>query len=226
MCRMCLLSMGLLLFVLTTVFAQNHCPDLPLVTVVGRAAVQAVPNRAIVTVQVEKQIAIASLNSISDAFLFAKEDIDIRVVDEKNLRHTLPELQVGNGSVVLVKYFVVTLTDLSTLQKLMVELVKKGFTQIESVRYRVDNLEALKAQADKAALEQASVKANLYAAEIGQAIGSVHRIVELEGTAVNWYDKEMKRSPAELSNEVYIVSPGFLTVSSNLQVSFDLLKQP
>jgi uncharacterized protein YggE len=205
--------------------AQTQVTDLPLITVNATAAIKVRPDYAVIVVRVEKEIPVSNINSVSDAFLFNKQETDLRFVGDDNLLHALTQIDQKKNGVVFVKHFIITVHDLAQLTKTFIELFKRNFSQVESVSYRVSKMEALRAQAQQKALQKAFEKARTYSDDIDQAIGTIYKIEELPTDQVNWYEKKDATDIDKQLNtlsDVYILNPGFITVVSSLKVSFNL----
>ncbi|MBP8850090.1 MAG: SIMPL domain-containing protein [Breznakibacter sp.] len=194
-------------FAFRSTYGQDKCSHLPLITVQATASVEALPDVAIVVVKVEKRVLVNGIKGGSDSFFFMKEDMDIKYVDDKNTIQSLPEVKMGGDACLFVKSYIITLRNLANLQQLYTNLIARNFTQIESVRFRVTNIESLKEKATIEALQRAKAKAQLYANQIGQPLGVVHQITELNSEPVNWYDERNKTDDNAMLGGNYLINP-------------------
>ena len=198
--------------------------NIPLLTVTGEAVIKAMPNQAVISVRVQRRVDIANLSSVSDAFLFNKENTDIKFLgaDNKEILSTITEVDINEKTSVFIKEFIVTVNNLPELTKVIMELLRHDFTGIYSVSYRLTNLPELKNNARKEAIANAKAAALLYARELGQSIGRAHLVKEEEVPLNNWYIEKYHPDVRELINTAYHFNPGYITIPCKVTVSFNL----
>ena len=94
--------------------------------------------------------------------------------------------------------------------------------------YRVQNLISYKNQARKEAIILAKNKATMLAEELNQTIGKAHTIEELNQKSYNWYNIHdidgLEDVTYQAAADFYLIEPGYITIISNVRVSFDLIK--
>lgn len=206
--------------------AFSQLENMPLVTVYGEARVKVKPDQVILGIKIRKKIVINSTEGTTALELFKTEDTKIRLFgfDPKNMTETL--IQPDSGS--YIKEVFITITDLTTLDKYLLELNKLGFKDFIYLDYRLKDYNTYKTQAKKEAIASARKKATLLAAEVGQTIGKAHRIEELSTEDYNWYNLQNETNPEQITFKLgadgYIIEPGYLTLTSKIKVSFDLIK--
>lgn len=214
----------LCLLMQSAAFAQLE--NIPLITVYGEARVKVKPDYVILGIKIRKKINTNSSEGITALELFKTEDTKIRLFgfDQKNMTETI--IQPDSGS--YIKEVFITITDLSSLDKYLLELNKLGFKNFIYLDYRLKEYGTYKAQAKREAIASAKKKATLLAAEVGQTIGKAHRIEELNTEDYTWYDMQNENSPEHITFKLgadgYVIEPGYLTLTSKMKVSFDLIK--
>src|ERR1035437_5698429 len=203
------------------VFAQLE--NIPLVTVFGESTVKVKPDYVILGIKIKKEIRLNSAPNNTVFEIFKTEDTKIRLFgfDDKNISESL--IQV-DGSV-YVKEVYITINDLNSLDKYLLELYKLGFKDYIYLDYRVKNFSDYKDQARKEAIYSAKTKATLIATELGQTIGKAHTVEEINNENYNWYNihnnVNLENITFKLGADGYIVEPGFLIITSKIKVSFD-----
>lgn len=199
--------------------------NIPLLTVEGEAIVKAIPDQAIITVRVHKRIGVENLTLVSDAFLFSKEQTDIKFVgnNDTEVLTSVLEATVNEKEAVFVKEFIITIHNMNDLTKVLIELLRHGFTNIHSVRYRLSDVNRLKDKARTDAIANARASAMVYARELGQGIGKAHLVKEEETQITNWYIDKFRPDINELVGTTYRLNPGYITIPCKVIVSFDLL---
>lgn len=203
--------------------AQNLCQPLPpLITIEESSTVEVLPDEVIIVVDITKANAISTVSNINEAFLFAKEDMDIKFIDNKGLEHTLAQLKLNASEVMFCKSFVVTVKDIELLNKIYLELVKRGFTDIANVYFRHKHLETYTSQLRSQAFLEAKKKAAEYAAMAGVELGRLYSLTDKGSNLHNWYEEgEVKHSM--MLNEKYLLNPGKITVSLQIEASFVIM---
>jgi uncharacterized protein YggE len=199
--------------------------NIPLVTVTGEGVAKAVPDQAIISVRVQQRIDITNLSLGSEAFLFSKENTDIKFFGDDNheIFSTIPEIDVkdNKNAAVFIKEFIITVRDISLLTKVITELIRRDFTNIYSITYRLSDVTSAKNSARLMAVANARAAAELYGKALGQSIGKAHMVEEEDAKIVNWYT-EKYRNPGEVVNTVYNYNPGYISVPCRVTVSFEL----
>jgi uncharacterized protein len=215
----------LVLFFLTSLSGSAQTlENIPLLTVTGEAVVKVIPDQAVISVRVQRRVDIANISAVSDAFLFSKENTDIKFLgsDNREVLSTVLEAKIDGKAALFIKEFIITVKNLSDLTKVIMELLRHDFTDIYSISYRVTNLNEVKNTARKDAIANARATAVLLARELGVTIGKAHLVKEEEILVNNWYIEKYRPDIRELTNTTYFSNPGFITVPSKVTVSFNL----
>ncbi|PHQ28496.1 SIMPL domain-containing protein [Leeuwenhoekiella nanhaiensis] len=117
----------------------------------------------------------------------------------------------------------VELKDLSKYDKLMSGLVASGINSINGVSFSSSKMEEYEAEARKKAVLNAKQKAEAYAGVLGQNIGKALLIAE-QGTSSPQPQPMYKMAVAEsMDSGRNTIAPGEITVTSTIQVSFELV---
>jgi uncharacterized protein len=199
--------------------------NIPLLTVTGEATVKAIPDQAVIVVRVQRRVEISSLTTVSDAFLFSKEQTDIKFIgnDDSEILTSVMEAHLNDKSALFIKEFIITVNNLQNLTKVLMELLRHDFTNIYYISYRLSNINVLKDAARKEAVKNAHTTAMLYAREFGQGLGKAHLITEQETPINNWYIEKQRPDLNELIGTTYRFNPGYITIPCKVTVSFNLL---
>lgn|GEM_PF-2233354 len=214
---------GLFCFSILLLKAQT-LENIPLLTVTGEAAIKAVPDQAVIAVRIQRRVEIASLTTVSDAFLFSKEQTDIKFIgsDNNEILTTVIETSINDQSALFIREFIITVKDLRDLTKILMELLRHNFTNIYYISYRLSNLSQLKENAMKQAISNARSAAENYARELGQTIGTAHLVKEEPVQVNNWYVEKFRPDIHEMIGSNYIFNPGYITIPCRVTVSFNL----
>lgn len=200
--------------------------NLPLLTVTGEAVVKAVPDQVIVAVRIQRKVDIESLTTVSDAFLFSKEQTDIKFVgnNDNEILTTLMEASTNDKTVVFIKEFIITIRNPENLTRVLMELLRHDFTNVYSISYRLSNPNDWKDKARREAMTHARATASLYARELGQTIGKAHLVKEEETQPINWFVEKYRPDIRELISTSYHFNPGYITIPCKVTVSFNLIE--
>lgn len=212
----------LALFINTSLYAQLQ--NIPLISVVGQATVKVKPDYAVICFKISKPVKLNTVNITFDIFKTEETKLRLFDFDEKNITDGI--IQVEDS--VYTKEIYITLNDLSKLDKTLLELNKLGFRSFHYIDYRVKNITELKYQAKIKAISSAKIKAILLSKELGQAIGKAHIIEELATSHTNWYNFKSDEGKNNIlysnENDEYVNEPGLIVITSEVKVSFDLVK--
>lgn len=204
------------------------------VRVVGAAEVKVVPDRAVISLGVEKQNVSASVAKQS-ADAAARRILDaLRAngVDEKDIQTTFlslqPQFNYRHG--MKMSYFVaeqtmsVTIRDLAKLDSILESLIKAGGNRIDSIQYETSDLRKYRDQARDLAVKAAREKAQALATALNETIGKAASIEEVPDSGDRY---------SSMSNTIYRYSggpaktgpstaAGEKTISASVVVAFDL----
>lgn len=116
-------------------FAQVE--DIPLLSINGEAYEKIIPDYAILSIRVSKNISGNTLNSLGENTLFRSEEIDMRFIDKDDVEIVYPFVELDRSKVGLsfIREFIVTVKDLSKLPNAILELNKRNLGTIYAIRY-------------------------------------------------------------------------------------------
>ncbi|RXG15460.1 hypothetical protein DSM03_102309 [Leeuwenhoekiella aestuarii] len=202
----------------------------PTVSVTGEGKVIAVPDE--VTIRMGVQTEGKDAKTVK-----AENDASVDKVLDYLLKMNIPQNQVQTEYVNLNKNYEyntktynykasqtisVKLKDLSKYDKIMSGLVSSGINTINGVEFSSSKMQAYEAEARKKAVANAKEKAREYAGVLGQNIGKALLIAE-QGTSSPQPQPMYKMAMAEMDSTQRTLAPGELTITSKIQVSFELL---
>lgn len=150
----------------------------------------------------------------------------------------------NNGESIFKGYTVyrglkITLKNLSKFDDFLTEILSTGANYVQNVQFRTTQLRKYKDEARTLAIRAAKEKASALAKELGQTIGKANMIQEiqedtynpwsssylgLKGSNANSISNAVVNAPEASSGQEYSgdFSPGQITVSAKIQVTFDL----
>lgn len=221
---------AILLFI-SLIFTFNlsaQLENIPLLTVTGEGVIKTQPNQIILEVKVNKVLNIDELNNLGslNEFLSAEIKLKTTINDDDEFIISLFKIVNTQNKLIFVRDFYIT-TNTDKYAGIIIQLLRLGYSQISLVDFRLKDPSAYKQQALIKAIEAAKNKAQLIAKEIGQDIGSVHSLEEIQTPQYSWY-----ANPNDIDSVLYIknitdynlVEPGYITVPAKVKVSFDLIK--
>lgn len=186
------------------------------------SVVKVKPDHVIIGVKLNKKIQIT--NSMLEIFRETDTNLKIFGLDDKAIYQSL----IQADSSYYVKEIFLTITDMNTLDKTLLQLYKLGYKQYIYLDYRVQNFISYKNQARKEAIILAKTKAASLSAELNQTIGKAHKIEELNQESYNWYNihdtDNLEDITYKIGSDFYLIEPGYITIISKVRVSFDLIK--
>ena len=201
-------------------FAQLE--NIPLITVEGEATLKVKPDYVVLALKVYRKI--KPEESIRFLEIFKDEDTKIRIFafDEKDIAVSFVQPEASY----YIKEVFITINTIEKLDKVLLELNKLGYTQFHFFEYRIKNLPDYKTKVRLKAITNAKAKANAMAESIGQKIGKAHTIKEIESDDYNWYNKNdrIQYLTEKLNTDDYLLFPGYISITSKVKISFDLIK--
>ena len=222
---------AILILAITAMTSMAHAQQIqPTVSVTGEGKIIAVPDE--VTIRMGVQTEGKDAKTVK-----SENDASVDKVLDYLLNMNIPQNQVKTEYVNLNKNFdyntktynyqasqtiSVKLKDLSKYDKVMSGLVSSGINTINGVEFSSSKMEAYEAQARKKAVADAKEKAKEYAGVLGQNIGKALMIAE-QGTSAPQPQPMYKVAMAEMDSTQRTLAPGELTITSKIQVSFELL---
>ncbi|MFN6946686.1 MAG: SIMPL domain-containing protein [Cytophagaceae bacterium] len=198
--------------------------NIPLVTVSGEAVIAVLPDHAIITVPVRRNLARNDISQIIGSTVFQRENNQIKMVGVKDtsIIASIEQILFDGEFTVFVKEFILKVNDIKNIPDIYVELVRRGFKEFE-VSYRASAIVELKQKLLQTAVQNAQRKAEAMVEPFGQAIGKIHSITEQSDPAVNWYSRHF-HPDEEIVIEAYAFNPGLISIPCRVVVSFDLIK--
>lgn len=219
-----------------------------LITVIGDAEIMAVPDEVIINMGVETKN--KDLNT-------AKKENDQKIRNIfallKKLKIKKQHIQTSHISIEpkykdwqrldFIAYFVrkkvvIVIKDTSKFERLLTGILENGANYIHGIQFRSTELRKYKAETRILAIKAAKQKAVALAAELGQKIGTPHRIDENYARWNYWYNErwrtshrtEMSQSRAYTSDEISksgedTIALGQIKITAKVTVVFEL-EQP
>ena len=222
---------AILILAITAMTSMAHAQQIqPTVSLSGEGKIIAVPDE--VTIRMGVQTEGKDAKTVK-----SENDASVDKVLDYLLKMNIPQNQVQTEYVNLNKNYdyntktynykanqtiSVKLKDLSKYDKVMSGLVSSGINTINGVEFSSSKMEAYEAQARKKAVADAKEKAKEYAGVLGQNIGKALMIAE-QGTSAPQPQPMYKVAMAEMDSTQRTLAPGELTITSKIQVSFELL---
>ncbi|MEH6657104.1 SIMPL domain-containing protein [Leeuwenhoekiella marinoflava] len=223
---------SILILAITAMTTMAHAQQIqPTVNVTGEGKVIAVPDE--VTIRMGVQTEGKDAKTVK-----TENDASVDKVLDYLLKMNIPQNQVQTEYVNLNKNYdyntktysykasqtiSVKLKDLSKYDKVMSGLVSSGINTINGIEFSSSKMEAYEAEARKKAVADAKEKAKEYAGVLGQNIGKALMIAE-QGTSAPQPQPMYKMAMAEMDSTQRTLAPGELTITSKIQVSFELLE--
>ena len=223
---------SILILAITAMTTMAHAQQIqPTVNVTGEGKVIAVPDE--VTIRMGVQTEGKDAKTVK-----TENDASVDKVLDYLLKMNIPQNQVQTEYVNLNKNYdyntktysykasqtiSVKLKDLSKYDKVMSGLVSSGINTINGIEFSSSKMEAYEAEARKKAVADAKEKAKEYAGVLGQNIGKALMIAE-QGKSAPQPQPMYKMAMAEMDSTQRTLAPGELTITSKIQVSFELLE--
>lgn len=217
-----------LIFVMCGFASFSQLENIPLVTVIGEATENIIPDQIILKVTIDKPQVLSQLQSSNASMLFSNDNSQIRFIENEAqlLTEGYPIIKSVKEDK-LVKEFYITVNDASKYTDILYKLLKSGFDRIEIWDIRSTKLDAIKLSVFAGAVANARNKALKMVGPLGQQIGKAHLVEELPQSIFNGYAQYLLMPYDSLdraNNNSYMVQPLAITVTSKVRVSFDLIK--
>jgi len=228
------LAVTVLLLLSGLVTAQEK-PAHDLVRVTGTSEVKVVPDRAVISVGVEKEnaSAIVAKHAADMAARNLLSTLRTNGLDAKDMSTTFLSLQprevyvkhVRVSSFVAEQTLAITVRDISKLDSLLEALVKAGGNRIDSIQYETSELRRYRDQAREMAVIAAKEKAQALANALGQHIGKAYTIEEpldfssLQSANGNFYNSSLEKQRSRDS----ATAPGERSVTASITIAFELI---
>lgn len=214
-------------------FAQEK-PAPNLVRVTGTSDVKVVPDRAVISIGVEKEnaSAMAAKHAADSAARNLLATLRANGLDAKDMATTFLSLQprtiyvkhVRMSTFVAAQTLDVTVRDISKLDSLLEALVKAGSNRVDSIQYEVSEPRKYRDQAREMAVIAAKEKAQALANALGQHIGKALSVEE--GSDFSALQSFNSNSSAFLTSREKIVqttAPGERSVTASVTIAFELI---
>jgi uncharacterized protein len=202
------------------------------VAVQGAASVRAVPDIARVRLRVTRleQTPSASFAQASDAVRAAREVLRAHGVPDADVERSRLRLRSSFGHGPdrrLLGYecsasFLVTCRDLDGVQRLLIDVVAAGASEIESVDFDVAGRDGLRAQARRQAVTRARAKAELYAEAAGARLGPVLHLEDDDPDREDGLRFAAARGGAAGGSGEADLAPGHVVVRAAVTVGYAL----
>lgn len=200
------------------------------VTVKGEGTVKVVPDQVLIRSRIEHEGNDAGEVKKQNDAAVAKilSYLKSRGIEEKNFRTEYLNLNKNYNyndksySYVANQAFSIKLENLKEYEELMGGLLEAGLNRIDGIEFQSSKKEEHSSAARKKAVENAKMKAEEYAAALGQTIGKAVGISEMETNNYQpVYRMEMMKSSADAGGEETI-APGEMEVTARVTVNFML----
>ena len=222
-------KIALLLMVVASSSMTAQSQPNPSVEVTGEGIVNVVPDQVTVNVRVEntgsnpKELKQQNDRTVAEVLQFVKGmGIDSKYVQTDFVRLSKNyEYNTKTYNYVANQSLTIKLVNLKQYEPLMNGLLETGINRIDGLNFSSSNMESLESQARKKAVANAKMKAEEYAAVLGQSIGKATQISEFQ--RIN-NPGPMLRSAMAMDNESsqQTLAPGEMQVSVKVNVSFVL----
>jgi len=222
----------ILILALTAMTTLAHAQQIePTVGVTGEGKVIVVPDEVTISLGVQTQ-------GKDAAAVKSENDKAVDKVLDFLLKKNIPQNQVQTEYVSLNKNYdyntkvynynasqtiSIKLKDLSKYDEIMSGLVASGINSINGVNFGSSKMDTYEAEARKKAVANAKVKAQEYAGVLGQKIGKALQIAE-QGTNTPQPQPMYKMAMSEsMDSSQRTLAPGEMTISSKIQITFQLI---
>lgn len=196
----------------------------PLITVTGEAVEKIMPDMVIIRYTKTLKISASDgLNTLT--FNQDKNDMDMKFINvsSDDITRCLDVIRNTSPNYLKIREYIITLTDMNKYLDIIHNLLQLNVGEITSVEFRTSRLEELKGRAQVKALQAAREKAGRLASALNQNIGKGYKITEEPSPVINWYERRFPDNSGDApTGSVYLVEPGYITISAKLTVSFDL----
>jgi len=207
--------------------AQTH--PKPSVDVWGEGTINVVPDQVTVNVRIEntgtdaKEVKLKNDRIVSDVFQFVKGiGIAEKYIKTEYIRLSKNyEYQTKTYNYQANQSISIKLVDLSEYEPLMNGLLATGINRIDGISFSSSQIETLRSEARKKAVDNAKLKAQEYASVLGQSIGKALHISEFQKTiSPNPMIRNVMAIDGESAQQT--IAPGELQVSARVNISFEL----
>ncbi|MEM7084640.1 MAG: SIMPL domain-containing protein [Bacteroidota bacterium] len=201
----------------------------PSVEVTGEGIVMIVPDQVSISVRVEntgsnpKELKQRNDRTIAEVLEFVKGmGIKNKYVQTDFVRLSKNyEYNTKTYNYVANQSLTIKLMDLKKYEPLMNGLLETGINRIDGLSFSSSEMESLKSQARKKAIENAKMKAEEYASVLGQSIGKATQISEFQ--KINTPGPLLRSAMAmDSESSKQTLAPGEMQVSVKVNVSFVL----
>lgn len=206
------------IFLLCTHLTFAQVENIPLLTVYGEGIIKVMPDQAIISLEINKEVYNTPKASSPSLEIFKDEDTRIRLFDFDD-NNIVEGIIQPNGDTYKKEIFI-TVNDLNKLDRYLLELRKKGFRNINFIDYRIRDLNKFQNKALKQALANAAQKAKI----LQQPIGSIYTVEEIGQQTYNWYSPQLKNIVLNDEFDITNINPGHLTLISKIKIAYNLKK--
>ena len=215
--------------ILTTSIVTAQTQPKPSVDVWGEGTIHVVPDQVTVNVRVEntgenaKEVKLKNDRIVSDVLEFVKGiGIAEKYVRTEYIRLSKNyEYQTKTYNYQANQSISIKLVDLREYERLMDGLLATGINRIDGISFSSAQIETLRSEARKKAVDNAKLKAQEYASVLGQSIGKALHISEFQKTiSPNFRSGDVMAINSESGQQT--MAPGEMQVSARVNISFEL----
>ncbi|MGS2738274.1 SIMPL domain-containing protein [Sinomicrobium sp. M5D2P17] len=220
----------------TTMVLQAQTPSVlkdpsRTISVSGEGTVKVVPDKVTLKVRVENEgksaLDVKKLNdALIDKVLKFCKDMKIDAKDVKteylNLNKNY-DYQTKEYKYVANQSLSIRLKDLSKYEALSQGLLDAGVNRIDGVEFNASNIDELKSQARKKAVENARKKAEEYASALGKNLGEPIYLSEIgQPEPIPMPGYAMMKAEADTSGSGESIAIGEMSIKATIHVGFEL----
>lgn len=225
------LILSILMVTAISSFAQTEPSG---VQVVGEGSIMVTPDEVNLSIRVEhegntaEEVKSAVDKDVRDVFKFLKKSgIDDKYVRteylnvNKNYQYQLKTYNYVANQAISIK-----LKDLEKYEDVISGLLATGINRIDGIQFGASNMEELKSQARKKAIQNAKAKAEEYITELGHQLGSVNYISEVNSSQANpmaYRNLAMDQKESSGSQDAPTIAPGEMEVTAKINVRFHII---
>jgi len=221
------LIFSILMLTAVSTFAQT---ELTGVQVIGEGTVMAAPDEVNLSIRIEhegnsaEEVKNAVDEDVKNVFKFLKKNgIDDKYVRTEYLNvNKNYQYQTKTYNYVANQAISIKLKDLKKYEKVISGLLTTGINRIDGIQFGASNIEELKTQARKKAMQNAKAKAEVYVNEVNSKLGSIIYIAEV-GSSQPYpvAYKAMAMDSAESSGgESPTIATGEMEIKAKVNVKF------
>ena len=207
----------LLCLTLSGVLQAQVLETRPLITVTGEAVEYVFPDMFVIRYSI---VATINQDDVSFRGVLGNDNLDTDMkfvyASDEEVKRSIDYVK-GNQ---VIREFVFTIKDLSRYKEVVNRLLKLNKGEIASIEFRTSKLADYKESLRVKAISAAKAKALNMVTGLGQNVGKAYTIIDNPSPLINTYNSY---SAGATVNDLYMVVPGYISVSANVTVSFELV---